>query len=170
MAQCTIGRFGKSAKVDRVVVCISAVELLPIQQPKDDSKPEEPIPWSPTPIRTLHPNDEPRSSDSDDETPVVITKAATTPASKGRKKAMLNPTSASSQIVSEPRHQSAAKPTAKMFKSQAADSLESISGLFDSRCQTQCLKSLRDILNMPGLDEETRKAVNQKIQAIVLEI
>ncbi|KAJ3867125.1 hypothetical protein EV359DRAFT_61777 [Lentinula novae-zelandiae] len=163
-------RFGKSAKVDRVVVRNSAVELSPIQQPKDDSEPEEPIPWSPTPIRALHPNDEPRSSDSDDETPVVITKAATTPAPKGRKKAMLNPTSASSQIVSEPRYQSAAKPTAKMFKSQAADSLESISGLFDSRRQTQRLKSLRDILDMPGLDEETRKAVNQKIQAIVLEI
>ncbi|KAJ4466165.1 hypothetical protein C8J55DRAFT_565888 [Lentinula edodes] len=166
----SIGWFGKSAKVDRVVVRNSAVELSPIQQPKDDSEPEEPIPWSPTPIRALHPNDEPRSSDSDDETPVVITKAATTPAPKGRKKAMLNPTSASSQIVSEPRHQSAAKPTAKMFKSQAADSLESISGLFDSRRQTQRLKSLRDILDMPGLDEETRKAVNQKIQAIVLEI
>lgn len=170
MAQCTIGRFSKSAKVDCVVVCDSAVELSPIQQPKDDSEPEEPIPWSPTPKCALHPNNEPWSFDGNDETPVVITKAARTPAPKGRKKAMLNPTSASSQIVSEPHHQSAAKPTVKMFKSQAADSLESISGLFDSRCQTQLLKSLWDILDMPGLDEETWKAVNEKIQPIVFEI
>ncbi|KAJ4463939.1 hypothetical protein C8R41DRAFT_927161 [Lentinula lateritia] len=51
--------FSKSAKVDCVVVCDSAVELSPIQQPKDDSEPEELIPWSPTPKCALHPNNEP---------------------------------------------------------------------------------------------------------------
>ncbi|KAJ3821289.1 hypothetical protein F5880DRAFT_1582766 [Lentinula raphanica] len=166
-------RFGKSAKVDRVVVRNSVAELSPLaQRTKDLSEPEsDEIPWSDTPSPThAKPNTTTQEthSISSDEDIVPTPKPAVTPAPKGRKKSQATPRS--SAVVSEPRHQSATKSNAKNFKSQATGSLESIGTMFDMRRQNMRVKSLREILETPNLPEETYTTVNAKLLEIISEI